>query len=404
MGLMTQQDPRTPDQLFAAFRGDDDLEALAKLFDRLAPTLLRIADRLARDRSSAEDLLQSTFLAAIADREQFDSSRALTPWLVGILVNRARQVWRQSHAHEHEPLPDEVIGPRETPSPGELLELDKFQEALLGAISELPSSVRAAVAGRLLDEESHAQLSAKLGISRENLRVRLHRGLSMLRTRLRPSYGPLAFFPPLAGLNLRLRLRPIRRKVLDSAGKKLGLGAGAAAVTTGTFISSGMFLLGAVAVVRASSLAVVLHSGPRPSPQLPLSEATTLTARPGEVESPDATSSERAAAPVAGGLRSPIASPPPPSETPELPMGTIRIEVIRDADGSPLAEAELCLRSQLMDPTIEPTVYTTDSSGVTEIPPRQACSKTRSRCSPRRRRCQPSPSSPAASSRAAPAR
>jgi len=362
---MTRKDTRTPDQLFAAFRGDDDIEALAELFDRIAPTLLRIADRLARDRSSAEDLLQSTFLAAIADREQFDSTRALTPWLIGILVNRARQVWRQTHAEEHEPLPAEVVGPRETPSPGELLELDEFQEALLGAISELPHSVRSAVAGRLLDEESHAQLSARLGISRENLRVRLHRGLAMLRTRLRPSYGPLAFIPPLAGLNTRLRLRPLRRTILDSAHKKLGLGASSAVAASGLLTSSGMLLLAGAAVLGVSSLALALHSNLPSSEDLPPPDKAAL------YSSLERTGPARDALEVAeseSGARTAVATPAGLDSELAVPMGALQIQVLCDVDRMPLSGARLCLRSELLDDSIAPTIYTADSSGFATIP------------------------------------
>ena len=54
-----------PTRLFLRWRDRGDAAALAELFDRTAPELLRLALHLCRHAVDAEDVLQATFLAAI---------------------------------------------------------------------------------------------------------------------------------------------------------------------------------------------------------------------------------------------------------------------------------------------------------------------------------------------------
>src|SRR5688572_21828578 len=83
------------DVLFARFRRTGDPRALAKLFDLTAPELFRVAVYLAGDRNLAEDLVQATFLAAIEGQAGFTEGRAVLPWLLAILANRARLARRE---------------------------------------------------------------------------------------------------------------------------------------------------------------------------------------------------------------------------------------------------------------------------------------------------------------------
>src|SRR5882672_8324316 len=85
-----------PDKLFDRWRSRGDAEALAQVFDQLAPGLLRLAVHLVDDAAAAEDLVQETFVAAMREAATWDRSRALEPWLQGILANRAREMRRSA--------------------------------------------------------------------------------------------------------------------------------------------------------------------------------------------------------------------------------------------------------------------------------------------------------------------
>ena len=92
-------DARSLETLFVRFRKRGDSEALARVFDAVAPELLRSGVHLVGDEAEAEDLVQATFLTAIERRESFDATRALRPWLVGILSNQARTLIARRRRH-----------------------------------------------------------------------------------------------------------------------------------------------------------------------------------------------------------------------------------------------------------------------------------------------------------------
>ena len=77
-----------PTRLFLRWRDRGDAAALAELFDRAAPELLRLALHLCRHAADAEDVLQATFLAAIESAQRFQRSHRVLPWLTGPLPER----------------------------------------------------------------------------------------------------------------------------------------------------------------------------------------------------------------------------------------------------------------------------------------------------------------------------
>jgi DNA-directed RNA polymerase specialized sigma24 family protein len=75
-------------RLFECYRSKNDLGALAEVFDAVSAELLRVARHVAGRGIDPEDLVQSTFLAAIERADTFDVERPLVPWLMGILINQ----------------------------------------------------------------------------------------------------------------------------------------------------------------------------------------------------------------------------------------------------------------------------------------------------------------------------
>src|SRR5262245_35800927 len=103
---------RSDEDLFLAFTRQRDCTALGALFRRRADELLRIAVFLAPRPTDAEDLVQATFLSAIAHAETWRGGRVMN-WLCGILTNHARMLRRaerrpppqpDTDASENEPL------------------------------------------------------------------------------------------------------------------------------------------------------------------------------------------------------------------------------------------------------------------------------------------------------------
>src|SRR5262245_26285961 len=124
------------DLLFRRFRATADPTALAELFDRTAPEILRVALHMTGNLADAEDLVQVTFLEAIENAATHDGARRVLPWLLGILVNQARLLRRR---RQRRPEP-ELMPERRPADPVEHAKSSELRAALDTAIRALPSS------------------------------------------------------------------------------------------------------------------------------------------------------------------------------------------------------------------------------------------------------------------------
>lgn len=244
---------RILENLFASFSSEGNLDALAEVFDRVAPDLERLARKLTPDRNRAADLVQATFLTALERPATFEAGRALRPWLLGILVHRA-SAERRLAARSIEP---DRLTQREVETPLAALDASEFRAAVSSAIDELPANLRVVLEGRLLDDREASELAEELEISCGALRVRLHRGLERLRSILPPS---LATTFALVFIHSR-GLAQVRSHVLKEAarvtsGKGLAVSAGIAGVA---MVSKNVALV--VGVVLLVVLVSVLVEG-----------------------------------------------------------------------------------------------------------------------------------------------
>jgi DNA-directed RNA polymerase specialized sigma24 family protein len=104
--------PTPIEEQFARFVATGDPKALGEVFDRCSGELLPLAMHLTGHPADAEDALQATFVTAIEKRGEWDASRPLLPWLVGILTLHGKKL-HERHARRREvalPTPDEGAG------------------------------------------------------------------------------------------------------------------------------------------------------------------------------------------------------------------------------------------------------------------------------------------------------
>ena len=165
---------------FVRFLTRGDVMALERAFKRMEPELLRVACAVCRDRHTAEDLVQSTFLAAMEDGGAWDAKQPLLPWLLGILVNRARDGRRK----EQRQLDPERALLLEPPDPAWQADLREFDQALRGALAEVPSPYREALEEHLFAGRAPHELAQEQGLAPGTVRMRIHRGLVWLRRKL----------------------------------------------------------------------------------------------------------------------------------------------------------------------------------------------------------------------------
>jgi len=148
--------------------------------------LVRFAMRRLRDPMLAEDAVHDVFEAVLSGRATFAGRAALRSWLTAVLKHKIVDAMRRAPLHES--LDDDtddgggpghdVVCPR--PGPEEVVEQRELLGRALASIEALPAGLRDAIRLRVLDERSAESACRELGISEENLFVRVHRARKRL--------------------------------------------------------------------------------------------------------------------------------------------------------------------------------------------------------------------------------
>jgi RNA polymerase sigma-70 factor, ECF subfamily len=147
--------------------------------------LVRFAQRRLRDPALAEDAVQDVFEAVLSGRASFEGRAALRSWLTAILKNKIVDVLRR-HAR-FESLDDDHDGEHAAmqvactqPQPDEVADQRILLARALARVDALPPGLRETFRLRVLEEQSTASVCRTLGISEENLFVRMHRARKQL--------------------------------------------------------------------------------------------------------------------------------------------------------------------------------------------------------------------------------
>jgi len=187
--------------------------AFVELIDRYGATMLRVAQMYVRDRASAEEVVQETWLAVLNGIDRFEERSSLKTWLFRILTNRAKTRGQRDGrmvpfsalaGASEEPDPsvdaDRFLGP-DSPHPGawaappvawpqeKLLEKETLGVIEM-AIDELPEAQRDVILLRDIDGWTPMEVSDALGITDGNQRVLLHRARSRVRAALEAYLNP----------------------------------------------------------------------------------------------------------------------------------------------------------------------------------------------------------------------
>ncbi len=230
--------------LFVRFRDHGDIGAFAALFDRTAGDLRRVARSVARDAAEADDLLQGAYLKAIESAPSYDAARPVEPWLVGILLNCARNARRRRRPTadlDGESLPASADPSREAES-------RELEESLAAALARLPRGDRDVLAPHLSQGKSGAEIAREVGRSPGVVRMQIHRGLARLRRLLPAGHVAGAALP--IGLGAP-ELQSLRLRVLEAAAVR------AATLPAGALAAGGA-LVSQKAVVAILAAALLL--------------------------------------------------------------------------------------------------------------------------------------------------
>ena len=173
----------------AVLKGDK--EAYGVLVARHSQSLFRVAFRITRNESDAEDVVQEAFLRGYRKLEGFESRSNFGTWIYRIAVRCAldkiggrrmddssRIADETDPEEEHVQVADEAAGPDRLLLSGEIGAIHEL------ALRSLTATERAAFVMRHMEDCTSEEIGAALGVPANAAKQAVFRGVRKLRSRL----------------------------------------------------------------------------------------------------------------------------------------------------------------------------------------------------------------------------
>jgi RNA polymerase sigma-70 factor (ECF subfamily) len=187
--LVTKVPPLQDEVLLAHLQAGDQ-EALGHLFQRYARLVLKIAARILRDDTEAEDLVQDLFLFIHRKCAIFDCARSSArSWIIQMAYHRAIERRRYLATRQFYTC-EEIKGSAEQVVGAATTESDYSAEAVFGrnglekVIESLSEDQRETLRLHFFEGYTLAEVSEKLGQPHGNVRHHYYRGLAQLRKQM----------------------------------------------------------------------------------------------------------------------------------------------------------------------------------------------------------------------------
>jgi RNA polymerase sigma-70 factor (ECF subfamily) len=184
-----------------------DKRAFDELVKKNHGALIRMAMRYVADRDTAEEVVQDTWIAVIDGISRFEGRSSLESWMFAILIHKAKDRGVRESRHNtfsafesHDDEGEEAVDPARFHASGELaghwalppqpwneqtperlLASRQALEALSKAVDELPAGLRDVLVLKDVEGLESQDICERLGITDNNLYVRLHRARERVR-------------------------------------------------------------------------------------------------------------------------------------------------------------------------------------------------------------------------------
>lgn len=151
-----------------------DKEALNLFYMRFAPKMLGVIRRYVRDADDAEDILHDGFIVAFTRLSSLRDFDRVDYWLATIMKNLSLQFL---HSQDVTVMLHELPDVEDTPEIGDIIDLDTL-EAL---VRKLPEGYQKVFRLAVLENRSHKEIAALLGIAPNSSSSQLFHAKLMMR-------------------------------------------------------------------------------------------------------------------------------------------------------------------------------------------------------------------------------
>lgn len=153
-----------------------------EIYDQYYTKVRRFILSLIKDEFVADDLIQETFLRIQQNLDSLRDPSKLSSWIFRIAYNLCQDHFRQSKALLNKENGDqEEMEPSEEPSTQKEMEQREMGKCVQAQINLLPEPLRAVLFLFDIMEFNQQEIADTLGITIENVKVRLHRARKKLK-------------------------------------------------------------------------------------------------------------------------------------------------------------------------------------------------------------------------------
>ncbi|HYL05895.1 MAG TPA: sigma-70 family RNA polymerase sigma factor [Thermoanaerobaculia bacterium] len=167
-------------------------DALARLYDRFAPTLLALARRILDNHADAEEVLQEVFVQVWNRGERYDPARSsVSTWLVLITRSRAidrlrsRKVVERTHEAGAQAVPAAGGEAYASPEAVENVFIQERHERVRREMAALPAEQQQVLEMAFYQGLTQSEIAAKAGLPLGTVKTRTLLAMKKLRQALR---------------------------------------------------------------------------------------------------------------------------------------------------------------------------------------------------------------------------
>ncbi len=174
-----------------ALKGNQN--AYRELTERHRTAIFHIVYKIVRDRETANDLVQETFMKAFASLASYRSEYRFSTWLYKIAANCSIDFLRKKRiqalsldrAINDESGSREMDVPDYSYHPGRDLERKEQRFSIKEAINSLPDKYREVIIYRHQDDKSYEEIADLLDIPLGTVKARIFRARELLKKKLK---------------------------------------------------------------------------------------------------------------------------------------------------------------------------------------------------------------------------